>query len=442
MKFIISTIFFLGTCLLGQSLGIGQSSFKETGLIIKDFQAEWSPHTLKDNVSFNIRFGEFRFGFKDFRLSYDDAADNQYFDLEISGPEFHLSHFSLTMDILAKDWIKAERIKRLQKLNSAPNAALLTLSLAIDLFWEDYDRYPNSYDELAIKNYIDPKIFPFTEQSWTYTFDLPEKLTAYPTQFNHFEYPPIVYDWSSKLIISGNKQMSTSKIDIIPWEISFQIPEISNTISTRTMFKFTPDHSHIDFFQKHGKFQIKGLAFSLTPKNYLSNQIRFSIPDFSIELNQIAVSGDLGSEPPKIHKGKGKISIRNFEIKIPEELSRDPEIEYMLERMGIWNNALKVRLFELSLNLLNDHTGEIDLIFNSPFMKIELDGDFSVRLDGIHPEFLLHQMEVKIHPISLGIRKWIREWEKENGRTLNRRGATIIIKIDGPLTNPVIHGYK
>jgi hypothetical protein len=71
-----------------------------------------------------------------------------------------------------------------------------------------------------------------------------------------------------------------------------------------------------------------------------------------------------------------------------------------------------------------------------------LDGDFSVRLDGIHPEFLLHQMEVKIHPISLGIRKWIREWEKENGRTLNRRGATIIIKIDGPLTNPVIHGYK
>ena len=149
MKFIISTIFFLGTCLLGQSLGIGQSSFKETGLIIKDFQAEWSPHTLKDNVSFNIRFGEFRFGFKDFRLSYDDAADNQYFDLEISGPEFHLSHFSLTMDILAKDWIKAERIKRLEKLNSAPNAALLTLSLAIDLFWEDYDRYPNSYDAVS-----------------------------------------------------------------------------------------------------------------------------------------------------------------------------------------------------------------------------------------------------------------------------------------------------
>ena len=99
MKFIISTIFFLGTCLLGQSLGIGQSSFKETGLIIKDFQAEWSPHTLKDNVSFNIRFGEFRFGFKDFRLSYDDAADNQYFDLEISFLILLQSKYRLVQEI-------------------------------------------------------------------------------------------------------------------------------------------------------------------------------------------------------------------------------------------------------------------------------------------------------------------------------------------------------
>ena len=440
MKFIISTTFFLGTCLFGQALGVGQSSFKETGLIIKDFHAEWIPHTLKNNVSFNVSFGEFRFGFKDFRLSYDDAADNQYFNLEISGPEIRLSHFSLTMEVLAKDWIKAERIKRLEKLSSVPNAAFLTLSHAIDLFWEDYDRYPYSYDELAIKNYIDPKIFPFTEQSWTYTLDLPEKMTANPTQFNHFESPPIVYDWSSKSIIGGIKQMSTSKIDIIPWEISFQIPEISNTISTRTNLEYTPDHSHINFFQKHGKFQINGLAFSLTPKKNLTNQFRFLIPAFSIELSQIALSGDLSGERPTIHQGKGKISIRNFEIKIPEELSRDPEIEYMLERMGIWNNALKVRLFELSLNMLNHHTGEIDLVFNSPFMKIELDGDFSFRQDDIHPEFLLHQMEIKIHPIALGVRKWIREWEKTNGKSLKRKGATVVLKVEGSLENPVIHG--
>ena len=441
MRILFSGILLYGSFLLGQASGVGKGSFSETGFFIKNFHADWNPHRLENNISFNFDLGEFKFGFKDFTLSYDDAVDDQYINLEFSGPNLQLTRFSLNVKMLARDWIKSERIKRLERLQSIPNSALLTLANAIDLYWEDHERYPRSYDELAIKNYIDPKAFPFTEQSWVYSLELPDKIIAHATQYNIYESPSIVYDWASRTIYGGIVENDKENIKTIPWELSLQIPEINQQISTRTNFAYSPDHAFFDFFQKYGKFRINGLILSLTPINDLSNQIRFSIPDFSLELNQIAVSGDLGSEPPKIHKGKGKISIRNFEIKIPEELSRDPEIEHILERMGIWNNALKVRLFELSLNLLNDHTGEIDLIFNSPFMKIELDGDFSFRQDDIHPEFLLHQMQVKIHPVALGIRKWIREWEKENGRTLNRRGATIVIKIDGPLNNPVIHGF-
>jgi hypothetical protein len=49
-------------------------------------------------------------------------------------------------------------------------------------------------------------------------------------------------------------------------------------------------------------------------------------------------------------------------------------------------------------------------------------------------------MEIKIHPIALGVRKWIREWERTNGRSLKRKGATVILKVEGSLDNPVIHG--
>jgi hypothetical protein len=51
-------------------------------------------------------------------------------------------------------------------------------------------------------------------------------------------------------------------------------------------------------------------------------------------------------------------------------------------------------------------------------------------------------MEIKIHPIALGVRKWIREWERTNRKSLNRKGATVILKVEGTLKNPVIHGMN
>ena len=121
-------------------------------------------------------------------------------------------------------------------------------------------------------------------------------------------------------------------------------------------------------------------------------------------------------------------------------MREEPEIQAMIESLGIWNNSLKIRLVELELNLLNEHTGEISFIFQTPFIKINVNGDFSIRQDQIHPEILLHQMEIKIHPIALGVRKWIREWERTNGKSLKRKGATVVLKVEGSLENPVIHG--
>ena len=85
--------------------------------------------------------------------------------------------------------------------------------------------------------------------------------------------------------------------------------------------------------------------------------------------------------------------------------------------------------------------GDLKLILHTPFLKININGDFSLQQDETHPEILLHQMEININPISMGVRKWIRNWEKKTGKTLNRKGSTISLKVDGTLENPVIHGY-
>ena len=164
MRILFSVILLFGSILLGQASGVGKGSFSETGFFIKNFHADWNPHRLENNISFNFDLGEFKFGFKDFTLSYVDAVDDQYVNLEFSGPNLQLTRFSLNVKMLARDWIKSERIKRLERLQSIPNSALLTLANAIDLYWEDHERYPRSYDELAIKNYIDGSVNGVSEK--------------------------------------------------------------------------------------------------------------------------------------------------------------------------------------------------------------------------------------------------------------------------------------
>ena len=49
-------------------------------------------------------------------------------------------------------------------------------------------------------------------------------------------------------------------------------------------------------------------------------------------------------------------------------------------------------------------------------------------------------MVLKINPISYGVRDLILNWEKENEQSLPRQGATIILKLDGSMDDPIIHG--
>lgn len=75
-------------------------------------------------------------------------------------------------------------------------------------------------------------------------------------------------------------------------------------------------------------------------------------------------------------------------------------------------------------------------------MKISCIGDFSIRQNNsLKPVIYLHNTEIRIHPISLGVRKYLRNWEKDNGKTFTRKGGTIVLKLDGPIQNPNIQGY-
>ena len=73
--------------------------------------------------------------------------------------------------------------------------------------------------------------------------------------------------------------------------------------------------------------------------------------------------------------------------------------------------------------------------------KISVNGNLTIRQNIPEPQIIMHSTEVRIHPIALGVRKWIREWEKNNGKTFNRQGATIVIELEGTIKDPIIIGF-
>ena len=52
----------------------------------------------------------------------------------------------------------------------------------------------------------------------------------------------------------------------------------------------------------------------------------------------------------------------------------------------------------------------------------------------------LFDTEIRINPISYGVRDIIREWEIENDKNLNREGPVIVLKLTGPVNKPTIIG--
>ena len=114
-----------------------------------------------------------------------------------------------------------------------------------------------------------------------------------------------------------------------------------------------------------------------------------------------------------------------------------------MKTLGIWNNSIKIRLFEIDISMINELTGSAIIKIYTPFLKIDVNVNMIVKQNGtLQPKIILSNSTVKINPIALGVRKYIRKWEKENNKTLKRQGSIITLNLSGDISNLFIHGLN
>ena len=412
----------------------------ETGLYSKNLYFEWKPLD-KELDLYSAKIAEINFRFSDIDLQYKGNNNKRNANIQFIGPNFSLKQLGLKFNIHSENWVTKEKIERLEKREAIPKASIESIANSVDLYMVDHNTLPRTVNELVVKQYLDMDTPPLNDYSWKYDLKLPEQIIAKPTQINvQPSTHALYYDWQSRTFQLSPEKDSLINVPIVDWEYIFEIQDISQVFSSSIDIDLSKDNSEFDLKMKRGQFKISNTSFSSTPGKQYEDRSSVSLPELLLEANDLVLNGTI-SDTPVIHQGKGKFRIRNFEIKIPKGIKEEPEIESMLKTLGIWNNSLMIRLIEFDINLINEFTGDLLFRFQTPFMKISVDGDFSLRQGNSIPGVVLHNAEVRIHPISLGIRKWLREWEQKNGRMFTRQGATIVLKINGPIDDPVIQGY-
>lgn len=426
-------IFTICLNLFGQGKGKLESTISSSGFFIEDFHLNYKPNR-SDTDYYNIGLEEFKFIFSKIRIKA--WQDSNYLNpiFEFTGPEISLKNLILEAEVLKPDWITNEKLKRINNRQSLPKKRIEKINNSIDLYQTDHKILPGNINDLLVNNYLDLQKSPFNKASWIYILDLPSKIIAQPSKLNPIpKTKSIIYDFNSKEFIIDPLVDSLENVPFLKWFYNFKMKGVNSTSSTNLNLKLNNNNSNFSVIMDYANFRINDIYFTATPENQLKEKSTISLHDLFIESKNLIIDGDFDSSLT-FHQGEGHFKIKNFEIKIPDGLRKEPDINSFLSQLGVWNNSVAIRLVDLKVKMINQFTGGIVLSVQTPFIKGTLEGNLSFRqLDGESPEIKFHDAKLTLHPIALGLKKWIRNWEKTKGISLKRKGPAIIIKFNGPI---------
>ena len=249
----------------------------------------------------------------------------------------------------------------------------------------------------------------------------------------------ISLDWETKKIT--NKESDKFSKDSTNWSLKFKINEIEQSLLSNTNIGLNRENFSIEYFQKYGKFSLAGLSITAIPNNDIFEQTIFKIYDIILNINDLFFQVIDEKGFPNFQNGSGNFSIKNLEFKIPPSITKDETINLLMLELGARNGLLRIKRSDIKFRFYDNEFGIIEALFDSPFLKINISGQFSIdaRKKGFS-SLDLFDTEIRINPISYGIRNLIREWEIKNDKNLNREGPVVVLRLAGPVNKPTIIG--
>jgi hypothetical protein len=396
-----------------------------------------STNLLKDSTNNGqLSIESLKFGFDDIAIN---NVDNEAINMIINGPNIFLDHFEFSTKYKLPNFYNLILTDLSDRRYETPVDAFEVLEKAAEAYLQKFNRYPKDYNDLIIESMISPNKYPFNNSEWNYNISLPLNITARTTSMHKRKGKIITLDWKTKTIV--NKESDNFAIDSINWSLKFKINKTEQSLLSNTNVTLSPENFNMEFYQKYGRFSLKGMSITAVPNNDIFEQTIFKINDISLNINDLFFQIVNKKGYPNFQNGSGSFSIKNLELKIPPSIAADETINFLMLELGARNGLLRIRRSDISFRFYDNEFGIIKALFDSPFLKINISGQFSIDSRKKHLNSLdLFDTEIRINPISYGVRDIIRDWEIKNNKNLYREGPVVVIKLTGPINKLNIIG--
>ena len=386
------------------------------------------------SASFSLNL--FKIGFKDFAIS----NNNSITEVNINGPNFELEDLELKTQYTLPNYYNIILSDLSDRRYEIPIDGIEILEKAIQTYKTKNNKFPSTFDNLVVDQFISTDKYPFNHPEWSYQIKIPYNIHATTTSMYKSSPKNLIFDWQTKKII--NRESDKYKKESINWNFNLKINDIDQHFLSDLKININPDNYNVDFFQKRGNFRINNITINAVPNHDLFAQTIFRLHDINIEINNFFLNFIKSNGDPKIQNGMGDFFLRNFEFKLPPELLIDETVKSIMQDLGIRNGLIRIRELGLKFHFYDDEFGTMNFSFTSPFLKINFSGQMSIdkNNDDLMNSIQLFDTELRISPISYGVRDIIRQWEIDNTKSLNREGPVVVLKISGSLSNPTIIG--
>ena len=428
-------LLFITTTSFGQNFNDLSLSLKKTFFQLDElnFKTNISPDSSNNG---KISIHSFKFGFDDIKF---DNFKNENISTVINGPNLFLDHFEVKANYLLPNFYTLLLSDLSDRRFEVPIDAINILEKAISAFYQKFNRVPNSYDDLIVNSLIKGSNYPFNNNEWSYQLYPPDSLVAITTSYYKQQKKSISYDLKTKSFF--NKVSDQLSKENIIWSFKFEVNDIRQSFLSDLNLVFPDSSMEIELYQKHGKFDLGSISLFAIPNNDIFEQTIFQSNNIKLEINDLFLTLIKNNKLPNVKNGNGTLSVKNLELKIPPSLANDETIKILMRDLGIRNGLIRFRRIDISFRIYDSEFGSMNLIFDSSFLKINVNGQFSIntRKDDLG-KINLFDTEIRINPISYGVRDIIREWELNNNKNLYREGSVIIIGLSGPANKPLIIG--
>ena len=384
----------------------------------------------------NLKIHSFQFGFNKI---FFEKLNNKSIKIKVNGPEIVIDHVKFQSNYILPNYYSILLSDLSERRYEYPFDGLEILQKAIDTYFLKFNRYPSKYNDLIIASMIRSNNYPFKNKNWSYHLFLPDSIVAKTTSKYKYQKKSVNMNWETRTI--ENKQSEIFSKDDIKWSFDWEISNIKQTFISDIDINLSSDKLGLEIYQKKGSFSFENMSVLLLPDNDIFEQALFKINNFVFEVKDLFIQFAKNNSKTTIQNGSGDFLIKNIDIKVPPMLIKDETMSLLMQDLGVRNGMIRIRRIDLQLRFYDNEFGVIRALFNSPFLNIRLDGQFSIDSKKRDIRYLdLFDTELRINPISYGVRDIIREWEIKNSKNINREGSEIVLKIAGPIKKPLIIG--